>query len=338
MFPFVSVINDFFQQGKTLKDFERLIEQAQPMGEPTVMSAYDALQYRKRQAMMEGEETGIITPWENVNKKVPPLKPGQVMAVISASKQGKTTICLNWFWWLAKYKRIPVLFYCVDMRLNDIVDLLTAHVLKADREKIGHSEWVQAAAHFYNVPIHFCSWSPELSLETVTDQIELAAARYGIEAVCFDHLHVLCRGAENYFGEISKASSVFRQTAQKTNVPIVVLHQPSKLLPGQEPNLYSASGSSMIPADADVIVSLFRKPIGSHEDDEESEQSFEDKIKVNVLGSRFTAGGFTTLWLHGKCARITESKNTEEMPYRGETNVQDERSTTVREGETSVKE
>jgi replicative DNA helicase len=143
--------------------------------------------------------------------------------------------------------------------------------------------------------------------------IVYSAKRHGVKLVCFDNLQLLCRSVENTFQEQAHVSRGFKELAMDLDIAILLVVQPRKMDPRSSPGMYDPSGSGSIIADADGMLSLWRKP--SHSSDEtiteedivtEERESFSPEVLIRCPASRYRAGGQAVLYFDGDRATFTE--------------------------------
>ena len=265
-----------------------------------------------------GTQAGFISPWPSLNKVVGCLGLGEVMLLQAIPKTGKSTFAQQWLAWLAQQCNVPTMMYCLEMPLHRLAQSLVAYDNARDRDELEKLHVQMTRTRFRGVPYFYGTIPKELTFEHVKEVITYSVRRYGIQVVCFDNLQFLCRG-HDVFQQQADVSRNFKQLAGTLNIAILLVVQPRKMDPRFSPGLYDPSGSGSIIADADGMISMWRRPrfetgqmITDEEMVSEERESLEPEVLVSVPASRYKPGGRALLWIDGPTATFSEIEENSE--------------------------
>ena len=306
----VNDVNDFFKDGHTLDDFNKVVSHACPFDLEGVISVDTALDLLRAEIEAGKDEQGLLTPWANVNRLVKGFSPGDLIIVSAPPKIGKTSWCLNIAQSLT-FNEVPVLIYCLEMR----PEKLTRKFLQAyhRRENLIREDIEGAKSTFAGLPLYFAYSFRKPKLEAVLTLIREAIKRYGLRLVVFDHLHFLVRSLGNVNEEVAQAVQGFKLLAQEMEIPIIVIAQPRKPDRGNRDAIIRADDilySSAVHADCDQMIILHRKRIASKACDIDSDdftakvESYGPITLVRIEAHRYGPGGETLLYFHGEYSRF----------------------------------
>jgi replicative DNA helicase len=83
-----------------------------------------------------------------------------------------------------------------------------------------------------------------------------------LRLLIFDNIHALARNIEHRSEEVSALSKQFKALAMEMEIPIVVIAQPRKLIPGVVMTPWDFKDSVDLYSDADQMIILHRETIG----------------------------------------------------------------------------
>jgi len=308
----VNDVTDFFRVYSTA-DFQALLDEAKPVGAPTIMSmsqALDALQTYK--ASSERDINDPRFPWPSVDRLTGALQAGWLLILQGIPFIGKSTFCLNTICGVAQNQGVPSLFYCLEMSTIQIAERIVSKHRGVRVQEIGEGDIAMARADLYGVPAYFCGvTTAELKVERIFETIRYASKRFGVRFLAFDHLHFLCRSLTNTTQEVGQVTRNFKLLLEELRISGLVVTHPPKTNLNQQLGLYGSRDSGEIAGDADVLISLFRQRVGEgrvEEEDYVSEEtpSFEPRTLVRVNASRYTPGGTAVLFFDGDRMEFTE--------------------------------
>ena len=308
-------INDFFLRFQRA-DFVALVEEAKPAGHPAVLSVaqvFDELQLRRQVRASQGEDD-VRFPWKNVDRIIGALEPGWLVVLQATPKVGKTTLCLNTSVHLAQ-RSLPTFLFCLEMSPDRLLQRIVASYRRVPGgvAKLAESDYTMARAELYRLPLYFGrATAASVEPSRVMDTIRYAVKRFGIRLVIFDHLHFLCRSLEHASTEVGRVTRDFKLLFEELGIPGILVAHPRKISLQEVPGMYAARDSGEIPGDADVLISLYRRPLVSDrvrdQDYNDNEApTFESKTLVRVTGSRFGGGGSAVLFFDGDGMRFDEA-------------------------------
>jgi len=303
--------NDFFLKF-TKADFESVLEVAKTAGRPSVLSlgqAFDELDALRSERL--GEEP-IRFGWRNVDRVVGPLRSGWVIVLQAIPKIGKTTFALNLCHDLSQ-RGIPSLLFCLEMPPRDLLERVVSRVRCVPVANLTDVDITMAKPTLYRLPLYLGrATEGELNVKRVFETIRYATKRFGVRLVVFDHIHFLCRSLEHSVAETGKVMRDFKLLFTELQVPGIVIAHPTKMDPNQMPGLYAARQSGEIPGDADVLITLYRKPMGTDKVSEadytdNSIPTYEARTLVRVTASRFSGGGSAVLYFDDSTMQFREA-------------------------------
>lgn len=296
------------------KRLQACIEEAKPVGVGEVAGVRDALQELEDHIILRGSvETGFVSPWPSVNQMCGSIAPGEVLLIQAIPKTGKTTFCQQWLSWLAQTHNIPTMMYCLEMPLWRLAQSLVAGTTMTSRGSISTLQVKMTILQYRDTPFYYGAIPKQWDFEHIKDVIIYSVKRFGIQLVCFDNLQLLCRSKKDTWTEQAAVSKSFKQLASELDIAILLVVQPKKMDPRYMPGMYDPSGSGSIIADADGMLSLWRKPLHSSETAVSDDQlqtieaeSFGPETLVRVPASRYRPGGQALLYFDGPFATFTE--------------------------------
>ena len=303
-------VNDFFNNGHDIFDFQKLIQEAHRFDLPGVISTDTAIDLLRREKSLNGAESGLLTPWDNVNRIIKGLRPGDLTVLSAPPKTGKTTWALNISTDNAFYGN-PVLFYCLEMRAERLVKkMIQSHYR---RENLSEEDIKSAGKSFAGLPLYFAYSFKKQKLEDVLNLIREAIKRYDLKLVVFDNLHFLIRSISNVNEELGQAVQGFKLLAEEMEIPIMAIAQPRKRELSGRDEIMRAEDikySNAIHADCDQMIILHRKRVASKAKEIDSDgftaktEALDPVTLVRIEAHRYGAGGETLLYFHGEYSRF----------------------------------
>jgi len=311
--------NDFLQL-HDIVEFQALVRQAHKFDLPGVISTDQAIELLRREKSDPQADSGLLTPWKNVNQLVKGFNPGDLIILSAPPKTGKTTFALN----IARnlsFQAYPILFYCLEMRAERLVRKLIQS--KYRQEDITLVDIQRAANEFGGLPLYFAYSFKKQKLEDVLNLIREAIKRYDIQLVIFDNIHFLIRSISNVNEELGQAVQGFKLLAEEMEIPIMAIAQPRKREGGGRDEIMRAEDikySNAIHADADQIIILHRKRIVSKAKEIKVDEfiakneAFDPVTLVRAEAHRYGAGGEALLYFHGEYSRFDQIESVKSIP------------------------
>jgi hypothetical protein len=297
--------NDFFKAGHAPSDMQALIDDAKTVVQAAVVGVTDAFSELKEEIRRKRTQsiTDVSWPFDKLNAMLGVLEPGWLVILQSPPKIGKTTFSRQMCVSLAR-KDIPAMLYCLEMRRTKQVELLIAQERAVKPNSIRDEDIDVTAREFAELPLYLGhATGTDISADRVFDTIRYAVKRFGVRFVVFDHLHFLTRSLNNTTSETGKIVRGFKLLFEELGIPGIVIAHPKKCELENIPGMYAARDSGEIPGDADLLLTLYRKPLKSgskkvtEEDFVDSDISaFDYRCIVDVTACRFTSGGRAILY------------------------------------------
>jgi len=247
----------------------------------------------------------IRMPWDNVNRLVRNIDPGDLIALSAVPKTGKTTFALNIATYNAK-RGYPVLFYCLEMRPERLAKKVIQSEGKISSENFNRDAALTVAQRHIWLPLFFAYDYKNITHELVFQTIRATVRRYGIKLLVFDNLHYLVRSLTHTTQEVGLISRSFKLLAEELQIPIILIAQPRKVQEGTVMSMNDLKDSSSIGADSDQVIILWRKRTQSTINGLEQVSSYDPKTLVRVDASRYAPGGDTVLHFEGKYSLFAE--------------------------------
>ncbi len=300
-------INEFFQAGKDIFDFQTLVNQADRFDVAGVMSIEKAFDRYREELKKPELQTGILTPWPSVNRLIRiGFQPGDLVILSAPPKVGKTSLALQ-IASHASLNDIPTLFYCLEMRPMKLIQKIVQCAAKS--EIIGIEELTRVRGSFSGKPLYlgYCYQAPER--ERIIETLREAIQRYGLKLLVFDHLHFLCRSISNQVQEIGLAVQAFKFLAEEMEIPVILIAQPRKIQADSIMTAMDLKDSSAIFSDCDHLLILHRQRVAGSKETIEGKQAphnqaYESITLVRVEASRYNPGGEALLYFHGEWSRF----------------------------------
>lgn len=257
----------------------------------------------------EGIKTGLMTPWDDINKITAGFHQGEFIVIASRPGVGKTAMALNITDHLAIKQNIPVLFFSLEMPVFQLQARMLCSMAKVSFHDVRSGAMtdndlvkiVRQSNYMNEAPIIFDN-SSKLEVLTLKAKARQAYKRYGIQIIFIDYLQKLkSPGADNRDREVTEISNELTALAMELNIPVVALCQLSRDVEkrGKKaiPQLSDLRESGTLEQDATVVTFLHRERIIGEEGDKIilSPETF-----VIVAKQRHGPVGATHLYFNGK--------------------------------------
>lgn len=227
-----------------------------------------------------------------------------------------TTFCLNWVDYYTT-KGVPSMLFCQEMLPKRMFRKWVSYITQADdtpgRSQVNSDVVKQAIAIGGSRPgdllFAHTKWYKH---EEIYETIRQAQRRYGVKAVCFDNLHLLCKASQDWSQEINRISKAFKQLTLELKILLILIMQPTKIQQGTIVSSNNVYGSGQINADVDAMLCLHRKSTtyglrdGDLQGAIEIETTLEPELYVNVDLCRYGTGGMCTLYMDGARSTVRE--------------------------------
>ena len=312
-------INEFFQNGGTVEQFEDLKKHAVLFDVTGVVGTGNALQ------QLEDELNGkvdlaptYISPWPELNRLVG-WENGDVIDIVAPEKVGKTTFGLNLLDHMVKTYGEDGLLICLEMTqarlarkwvslVTGFEDKITAPGTPEAKEKLEELKKCVAKAKEMQqgrkADLYFCYPQAISSPEDVFKLMRDCIRRYDVKWIMLDNVQRLCDDTLKNMGHrtvhLSQISKQLAKIAKDYRVKMVRILQPKRIEKGQIITTNDVDGSSQVAKDCDSMLTMWRSVVGEMKKSEYDEQSvgfaetdvsFDPKTKITVGLSRYSAGG-----------------------------------------------
>ena len=327
--------NEFFLSGKTKEDFQQLKQQARLFDIDGVSSSGDALTQLENE--LEGKTDlapTYISPWPSLNRLVG-YENGDVIALLGDSKQGKTTLGLNLLDHMASAYGEAGLLCCLEMPnarlarkwvslVTGFEDKVTTPGTAESKEQLTKLKEACVTARdiqkhrdtdiYFSYPL---GWQE--NPDSLFTMLKNAIRRYGCKWICFDNLQKFCdeslgKSHANRTVHLSQLSKKFASLAKDYGIKLILILQPRQIEATELIQARHIDGSSQVSKDVDCLISIFRSQTGtikrsaweSGAKPEQSEASFDPKMRVTVALSRYSSGGSCSLYFDGARSQVRE--------------------------------
>jgi len=310
----VKDVNEYFKD-HNISDFQLLVEQAKQY---KVESVYSLEEMADEVEKKDDELTGIETGWENVDKLTKRYQPGELTVISAGVGVGKTTFTLNTALYNA-HKGIPSLYYCLEVPSKRLYRKIVAYELEISdnyEADITPEMFAQAREKLKGIPFYV---GHNFAIANGVEMMSLlseSVKRYNIQLLVFDNINFLVKNIEHTTQEIDKVSKAFKTLSLEYNVATLLIAQLSKIPEDRMPTVQDIRGSSLISADADNVLFLYRKRITT--DVNRTEEDFcslnfslDPFTIIRLDKSRFSSGGDTALYFDGAKSRFYPIKKEE---------------------------
>ena len=227
-------------------------------------------------ARMEGQASGILTGFADIDARLGGLRPGQLVVIAARPSMGKTALAMAIAANIAIRKKEEgqeaVLFVSLEMGRNELVDRLICTLASVDSQryqdgtKLSPEEKMSianASNAILEAPI-LIDENPSQTITKILSSGRKQKRKRNIGLIVVDYLQLIDspQSAGNRQEEVSKISRGLKTLARHINVPVIVLSQLNRKCeerPDKRPQLADLRESGAIEQDADVVMLLFRE-------------------------------------------------------------------------------
>ncbi len=234
-----------------------------------IKPAFHELEYRFAH---RGELTGVPTGFDALDKQTYGFQKSDLIIVACRPSVGKTSFALGVSRHAATRKKLPVLFFSLEMSKEQIVTRLLAAEAKVDSTKIRSGEladqdWqklTRAAGVLTDAPL-FIDDTPSLSVLEMRAKARRLKSQHGdLGLIIVDYLQIMGtpKGSESREKAISEISRSLKSLAKELQVPVLALSQLNRSIESRtekRPMMSDIRESGAIEQDADVIIFIHRE-------------------------------------------------------------------------------
>jgi replicative DNA helicase len=269
--------------------------------------------------------TGVPTGYTELDNLTSGFQPANLAIVAGRPSMGKTALCLNIAEHVAVEKKLPVLFFSLEMSAQEMgLRLLCsrAHLNVRDirRGYLARKNWpriTSTASEIAEAPLYFdFATSPtalELRSAARRKAHELARKGTPLSLIIIDYMQLMqgSHDAENRQQEISEISRSLKALARELKVPIIALSQlnrrPEERGREGRPQLSDLRESGAIEQDADLVMAIYREEVYRRDDPD-----LKGRAKVFILKQRNGPVGDVELTFLEECTRFVSPEKMSE--------------------------
>ncbi|MDY4788080.1 MAG: replicative DNA helicase [Bacilli bacterium] len=245
---------------------------------------------------------GVMSGFYDLDKMTNGWQPGDLIILAARPSMGKSTLALNFAVNAARYSKVPVAFFSLEMTAEQLVERIvsfTAHVqlkkirtLEFDDDDLVKFE--DGAKKVSNLPIYIDD-TPGARLSDVQAKTrKLKSLRSDLGLIVIDYLGLITTGGKyknDRQQEVAEISRTLKALAREVNVPIIVLSQLSRQAEQRKgddkrPILADLRDSGAIEQDADMVLFIYREDYYSNEKEEKEKP----QVKAEILLSKNRQG------------------------------------------------
>jgi replicative DNA helicase len=217
--------------------------------------------------------TGVPTGYTDLDEQLSGLQPSALVIVGARPSMGKTSFALGLAAHAAIVKKLPVLFFSLEMSHLEITQRLLCSEARVDSSrvrngKLHEADWpkiVHAIGDLGEAPL-FIDDNPNLTVMEIRAKARRLKSREGLGLIVVDYLQLMSGrdAAESRQVEVSEISRGLKILARELSVPVVALSQLSRNLEARadkRPVLADLRESGSLEQDADVVLFIYRDEV-----------------------------------------------------------------------------
>ena len=221
--------------------------------------------------------TGVATGYTDLDERLSGLQPSALIIVGARPSMGKTSFALGAAAHAAIEKRLPVLFFSLEMSHLELTQRLLCSEARVDSSrmrngKLHEADWpkvVNAIGKLGEAPL-FIDDNPNLTVMEVRAKARRLKSREGLGLIVVDYLQLMSNPGsnENRQVEVSEISRGLKILARELSVPVLALSQLSRNLEARadkRPVLADLRESGSLEQDADVVLFIYRDEVYNKE-------------------------------------------------------------------------
>lgn len=220
--------------------------------------------------MKRSEVSGISTGYTLLNNLTGGFQDSDLIIIAARPGVGKTAFGLSLAYNISKYSKIPVGFFSLEMKAEQIVIRLLSMESKIDVRKIRTGRFNQEEELLLSRSIRILSAlpiyiddTPAISLHELRAKARRMISENGVRIIFVDYLQLMQgpADAESREREISYISRGLKALAKELDIPIVALAQLNRqveIRQTKRPMLSDLRESGAIEQDADIVCFLHR--------------------------------------------------------------------------------
>lgn len=217
--------------------------------------------------------TGVPTGYLDLDERLSGLQPSSLIIVGARPSMGKTSFALGAAAHAAMERRLPVLFFSLEMSHLELTQRLLCSEARVDSSRMRNgrlqqSDWpkvVNAMGRLGEAPL-FIDDNPNLTVMEIRAKARRLKSREGLGLIVVDYLQLMSStsSSENRQVEVSEVSRGLKILARELSIPVLALSQLSRGLESRadkRPMLADLRESGSLEQDADVVLFIYRDEI-----------------------------------------------------------------------------
>lgn len=214
-----------------------------------------------------------------IDRDIGGIVPGELTIIGGRPGEGKTSLMLKILYNMAK-AGVPVAAFSLEMKNMSLFVRLVCMLGRIDGEKVRKNElskeemtrFLEVAKQLGALPIYFKNAAGETG-EQIRVKIKRMKLLYDIKVVGIDYLQLIQGKGFNKEEDVSRNSTLLKQTATKEEVGIIALAQLNRAVEkkkkGERYDLGDLRNSGQIEQDADMVMFVYRPEIHKIKEDAE---------------------------------------------------------------------
>ena len=288
-----------------------LVERAKGQPAPNIYSLQEVLLNSENTSLVD-HPNRLRFMWPSVDSMFVAL-PGSIITIMATTTGlGKSTFCMNFTLDAARRHGEVVLSYQTELSPEEVANMVCAHVLKRDRNRLTSSDRKNAAKLLGSTRYFIGRDSTLTNPSDIIDLIEAGIRRLGATVVVVDHIHWLCRNEKDEIKAQAQSMQRLKNLAVKYQCKVVVVGQPRKANQSDRnkvPTLSDFKGSESLQSDADVSLALHRNTVKGVDPEHPPNDLYDPNTEIHLLKARAKGDGaaVSSLFFLGKQASFIEA-------------------------------
>jgi replicative DNA helicase len=268
---------------------------------------------RLAQKLEQGDSgvcTGVATGFTQLDEYTSGFQRGDMIIVAGRPSMGKTALGLTMAQHAAMQDHLPVLFFSMEMSIDQVVQrLLCSHTgvdsQKLRRQKLSEQDkqrLLMACGDFEHAPLYLDD-TPGMTIMELRSKARRLKQRADIQAVFVDYLQLMhTPKAENRQVEIATISRGLKGLGRELGIPVVAMAQLNRMPEGRQdrrPLMSDLRESGAIEQDADVVLLIHREEYYKPED-----ESVKNQAELIIAKQRNGPTGSVTLHFDKRITRF----------------------------------
>lgn len=226
----------------------------------------------------QGLLTGLPSGLHKLDELTSGFQSGDLIIVAGRPSMGKTALGLTMAEYMAVHKRIPVVFFSMEMNKTQVGHRLLCSYARFDSHKLRRRllseqeqyRLLECCHELMDAPL-FVDDTPGMTILELRSKARRMVMQHGIQAVFVDYLQLMhAPGAESRQAEVATISRGLKALGRELNIPIIVMAQLNRMSEERQdhrPRMSDLRESGAIEQDADVVLLIHRAEYYKPEDD-----------------------------------------------------------------------